>query len=60
MILINNDYLEFNTKFNYAETYVIPATDFLTFLLAILFIMMGYKSNDRLTDFFELTKPIHV
>jgi hypothetical protein len=60
IILINNDYAEFKTKFNFAETYVIPATDFMTFLLVILFIVMAYKSNDRLTDFFELTKPIHV
>lgn len=59
-ILINKDYGEFKTKLAYAETYVIPVTDFLTFLLCLFFVVMGYKSNDRLTDFFELTKPIHI
>lgn len=39
---------------------MIPVTDFLTFVLSLFFIVMGYKSNDRLTDFFELTKPIHI
>ena len=39
---------------------MIPVTDFLTFLLCLFFVVMGYKSNDRLTDFFELTKPIHI
>jgi hypothetical protein len=44
----------------FAQTYVIPVTDFLTFLLSLYFVILGYKSKDRLTDFFELTKPIYV
>ena len=60
IILINKDYDEFKRKFSLAETYMIPVTDFMTFVLGILYIVICYKSNDRLTDYFELTKPTHV
>jgi hypothetical protein len=55
-ILLNYGYLDFRTEFENAETNVIPVTDALTFMLGILTIIMGYKSNNPLTDFFELTK----
>lgn len=58
IILFNEDFDEFKTKFKEAETYVIPSTDLLTFLLGILIIMLSYKTDNRLTNFFELTKPL--
>ncbi len=56
-ILINKDYEGFSTKFQYAETYVIPATDLMTFVLGILQIMIGYNSSDKMGDFFSITSP---
>ena len=39
---------------------MIPATDFLNFILGILLLIFGYKSKERESDFFELTMPLDI
>ena len=47
MILIDRDYAGFKEKFEVAQKFVIPVTDFLTFVIAIIFfaIIINGKKN---------------
>jgi hypothetical protein len=53
--LIDRDYAVFKEKFEVAQKFVIPVTDFFTFFIAILLlaIIMNGKKNYR-AEFFEM------
>ncbi len=56
MILINKDYQQFAQSFDFAEKYVIPATDLLLLILCLLHagIALQARSIDR-PDFFDVS-----
>ena len=58
IILINKDYVEFKAKFRAAETYAIPVTDFLTFVISVSSVLIRYKTNQKRGDFFEITRSL--
>ena len=59
IILISGDYTGFKQKFEVAQKFVIPVTDFLTFFISILLLaIIINEENNRKAEFFEMNKSL--